>query len=189
MKPALRIVSDTGEILDQHPDVQRLEDEIKGLQRSLASESRRYEELKRDRMAEARKHGAWVQAKACFDAWRIACDHPRAGWPGKGADRFWDIEPFLCEPKYGLDACLRAVAGMAFDHFSVKRKNGTIKHYDEWGRIFKTTDDFEERANRAPKGWREQSPYAEVLDRWKEQPREASTHRNRPRSPDLSPGS
>jgi hypothetical protein len=189
MKPALRIVSDTGEILDQHPDVQRLEDEIRGLQRSLASESRRYEELRRDRAAEAAAHQLWPKAFDVYRCWQQACNHPRATWPGKAGDRFWAIEPFLSKKEYGLIICLRGVAGHAYDHFSVKRKNGTIRHFDEWSRLFSTTDEFEERANRAPKGWQVDPIFASVIERWKEQPREASTHRNRPRSSDLPSGS
>jgi hypothetical protein len=186
VKPALRIVSDTGEILDQHPDVQRLEDEIRGLQRSLASESRRYEELKRDKDAEARAHQLWPKAMAVFKVWQQVTNHPRAVWT---ADRFWLIEPFLRKKEYGLETCLRGVAGIAWDHYSTPRKNGTIRHFNEWERLFKDAGSLEERANAAPKRWREAVMFAEVLDRWKEQPREASTHRNRPRSPARPSGS
>jgi hypothetical protein len=163
MKPALRIVTDTGELLDQHPDIQRLEDEIRGLQRSLASESRRYEELKRDKDAEARAHQLWPKAMAIFEAWKVATNHPRAVWT---ADRFWTIEPFLRKKEYGLDACLRAIAGIAFDHYSAPRKNGTIRRFDEWDRPFKSADDLENRANAAPKGWRELPHFADVLERF-----------------------
>jgi hypothetical protein len=167
MKPArtaLRIVSDTGEILDQHPDVQRLEDEIRGLQRSLASESRRYEELKRDKDAEARAHQLWPKAMAVFHVWQQVTNHPRAVWT---ADRFWLIEPFLRKKEYGLEVCLRGVAGIAWDHYSVPRKNGSIRHFNEWERLFKDAGQLEERANSAPRRWREAPMFADVLERFK----------------------
>jgi hypothetical protein len=175
-RPALRVVNDLGEVLDEHPEVIRLQDEIAGLQRALASESRKLEQLKRDKAAEAAEHQMWPKALDVFRAWQQATNHPRASWPGTAGDRFWAVEPFL--RKYGLEQCLRAVAGMAFDHFSVTRKNGTIRRFDEWGRIFSTTDEFEERANRAPKGWRENPIYGDVIKRWSETRVCADSHQN-----------
>lgn len=155
--------SETHEILEEHPEVTRLQDEVRGLQRALASESRRYEELKRDKDEEARAHQLWPKAMAVFGVWRKATNHPRAVWT---ADRFWVVEPFLRKPEYGLETCLRGVAGIAFDHFSTPRKNGSIRRFDEFERVFKDAGSLEERANAAPKGWREDPVYAEVLERW-----------------------
>jgi hypothetical protein len=159
----LRVIDDTGEVLPEHPEIQRLEDEIKGLERALKTEIRRYEELKRDKDAEARAHQLWPKAMDVFNAWRKATNHPRAVWT---ADRFWVIEPFLKKKEYGLAVCLRGVAGIAFDHFSVRRKNGTVRHFDEFERVFADAKSLEERANAAPKGWRGDPIFAEVLERW-----------------------
>jgi hypothetical protein len=160
----LRVVdTSTGDVLDEHPEVLRLNDEIRGLQRALASESRRYEELKRDKDAEARAHQLWPKAMDIFGAWQKATNHPRSEWT---ADRFWTIEPFLRNRKYGLEVCLRGVAGIAFDHYSTPRKNGSIRRFDEWERVFKSAGDLEERANAAPKGWREDPVFASVLEKW-----------------------
>lgn len=155
--------SETHEILEEHPEVTRLQDEVKGLTRALRKECREHEELKRDKEAEAREHQLWPKAMSIFGAWKTATGHTRSEWDGT---RFWMIEPYLRNSKYGVDVCLRAVAGIAYDHFSVKRKNGTIRHFDEWHRIFLSADALEERASAAPKGWREDPVYAEVLERW-----------------------
>lgn len=159
----LRVVTDTGELLDQHPDVARLEDEIRGLQRALRAECRRYEELKRDKDAEARAHELWPKAMACFEAWKTATNHPRAVWT---ADRFWIIEPWLRKKEYGLETCLRAIAGIAFDCYSVQRKNGSTRYFNEFERCLADAKSIEERANAAPRGWRELPHFAAVLARW-----------------------
>ena len=161
----LHVVDAEGEArpFEDHPEVQRLEDEIRGLERALRAESRRYEELKRDKDAEARAHQLWPKAMACFEAWKKATDHRRAVWT---TDRFWVIEPYLRKKEYGLDTCLRGIAGIAFDHFSVQRKNGSVRHFDEFERVFADAKSLEERANAAPKGWRDQPHFAEVLARF-----------------------
>jgi hypothetical protein len=168
MKPNLRVVTDTGELLDEHPEVIRLQDEIKGLQRALASESRALEQLRRDKAAEAAAHQLWPKALDVYRCWQALTNHPRATWPGRGGDRFWAIEPFLVKKEYGLEVCLRAVVGIAYDHYSVKRRNGSWRRFNEWERVFKDTASFEERANAAPKMWRELPEVVAVLERWPE---------------------
>jgi hypothetical protein len=164
MKPALRIVSDTGEILDQHPDVQRLEDEIRGLTRALKREIRLHEELKRDKDAEARAHQLWPKAMAIFAAWKIATGHSRSDWT---PDRFWQIEPWLRNRKYGVEVCVRAVSGIAFDPFVSRRRNGTVERHDSWELCFRDTCHVEKYASKCPKGWRELPYFADVLERFK----------------------
>jgi hypothetical protein len=97
-----------------------------------------------------------------FQAWQVATGHHRSVF---NADRFFLIQPFLKNTKqYGPEICLRAVAGIAYDCFSVKRKNGTIRRFDEFERAFKDAASVEERANAAPKDWREREPFAAALD-------------------------
>jgi hypothetical protein len=163
VKPALRIVSDTGEILDQHPDVQRLEDEIKGLTRALKREIRLHEELKRDKEAEAAAHELWPQALAVFRVWQQVTGHSRSKWKG---DRFWQIEPWLKDQHYGIVICLKAVAGIAFDPYVTMQKNGRPERHDSWELCFRDTDHVEKYSNKAPRRWREAAMFAEVLERW-----------------------
>lgn len=150
----------TGEIGDaSYPgceECQKKADEIACLHRDLRGWAIRYKELERDRALEAREHALWPVGEMLFRAWRVRCNHPRSPWT---TDRFWDIEPFLSSGKYGktledrVMLCARAIAGAGFDAFTVKRKNGSTKRFDEWTRIHKDSTQFEEFANRAPRGW------------------------------------
>lgn len=66
-------------------------------------------------------------------------------------------EPFLSSGRYGgsledrVMLCARAIAGAGFDAFSVQRRNGSVKRFDEWERIY--GKGFEEFCNRAPRDW------------------------------------
>lgn len=147
---------ETGEVLDPvHCDeCRRKNDEIAGLERDVRGWAVRYAELKRDRDADAREHDMWPVGQQVFRQWRRDCRHPRSVWT---ADRFWLLEPFLTNPRYGKTTedrtrlCLLAVAGAAFDAFTVQRKNGSSKRFDEWERIFESAGSFEEFCNRAPR--------------------------------------
>lgn len=91
-----------------------------------------------------------------FKAWRVRCNHPRSPWT---EDRFWQIEPYLTGGRYGkcledrVRLCARAIAGAGFDAFEKKRRNGTVKRFDEFNRVFGAADQFEDFCNRAPVGW------------------------------------
>jgi hypothetical protein len=153
---------DTGETFDECPTCASKEVELKGLQRDIRAWIKRYDELKRDKEQEAREDALWPQAVRVFQAWQAATGHTRSSF---NADRFFLIQPFLKNTKqYGPEICLRAVAGIAYDCFSVKRKNGTIRRFDEWERCFAGAKEVEERANAAPRDWREREPFAQVLD-------------------------
>jgi hypothetical protein len=159
----LRVVdTDTGEALDEHPEIEALQVIIKGLERDVRTWIKRYDELKRDKEQEAREDALWPQAVRVFQAWQAATGHTRSVF---NAERFFLIQPFLKNTKqYGPEICLRAVAGIAYDCFSVKRKNGTIRRFDEWERCFAGAKEVEERANAAPVDWRVREPFAQALD-------------------------
>lgn len=137
---------ETGEIHEQCPGCARLEDEIAGLVRDIRGWAARFAELKRDKDREARENPLWPKALELFGEWRRLCRHPRAAW---SADRFFLVEPFLCD--YGLELCSRAIAGAAFDAFETTRRNGSVKRHDGWELIFRDRGKFEEFCNRAPK--------------------------------------
>jgi hypothetical protein len=152
---------DTGETFDECPACATKEVELKGLERDVRTWIKRYDELKRDKELEAREDNLWPMAVRVFQAWQKATGHTRSVF---NADRFFLIQPFLKnEKEYGPEICLRAVAGIAYDCFSVKRKNGSIRKFDEWERVFKDAAQLEERANAAPKDWREREPFAQAL--------------------------
>jgi hypothetical protein len=146
--PLVVLNTETGEQTPLSDYVQALEDQISGLQRDIRGWTTRYEELKRDKRRAAKQHPLYADAETAFKHWRAACNHPNSQFT---ADRFWLIEPFLENPKYGLGICMRAVEGAAYDCWEVKRKNGSTKRFDEWERIFKNTGSVEEYANRAPR--------------------------------------
>jgi hypothetical protein len=158
----LRVVDiDTGEALEEHPEIQGLLDEIAGLKRSLAAESRRYAELKRDKEEEARNSQLWPTAVRIFQAWQKATGHSRMAFDYK---RFELVAPHLKRKGHGPEYCLAAVAGRVYDHYSSTRKNGTVIHYWEWERIFENIGSLEESARRVPRDWREREPFAQALD-------------------------
>lgn len=159
----LLVNTETGErheFPDGCPHCSVKDDEIKGLQRDIRGWAARYAELERDKDAEARASKYWPAAVEIFEAWKAATGHKNSEWT---SDRFWLIEPFLRRKKYGYEKCLRAVAGIAFDHFSAQRRNGTTVHYDEWSRCFKGADEVERFVNAAPKNWRTDPIFAALL--------------------------
>lgn len=149
---------DTGELHEPDcADCLRRIDEIAGLERDIRGWAVRYAELKRDKATEAREHPMWPVGEVIFREWRTLCRHPRSPWT---PDRFWSLEPYITGERYGktlddrIAMCRRAVAGAAFDAFTVRRANGTTKRFDEWERIFaEKSGKFEEMCNRAPKEW------------------------------------
>lgn len=149
---------DHGEVRETDcPHCKRKNDEIAGLERDIRGWAVRYRELERNLAVDAREHPMWKVAEGIFREWRTLCRHPRSPWT---PDRFWLIEPFLTSARWGKELderivlCRRAVAGAAFDAFTVTRKNGTAKRFDEWERIFgKGAGGFEDMCNRAPRGW------------------------------------
>jgi hypothetical protein len=155
-QPNLRLVNtETGEVQTECPDCKRLrqelqqaDDVISGLQRDIRGWTIRFEELKRDRMKAAKHHEHYSEVEIAFREWQRHCNHPKSPYT---ADRFWLALPFYENPKYGLKMMIRAVKGAAYDPFEVRRKNGTMKRFDEWERIFKDAGSFEDFCNRAPR--------------------------------------
>lgn len=148
---------DTGELHEPDCDAcGRKNDEIAGLERDIRGWAVRYAELKRDKETEAREHPLWKVGEVIFREWRTLCRHPRSPWT---PDRFWTIEPFLTNTKYGdtidkrVGLCRRAVAGAAYDAYATTRRNGSTHRHDGWDLIFRSADKFEEFCCKAPKGW------------------------------------
>jgi hypothetical protein len=157
--PNLKLVinAETGEVVE--PDClecRRKNDEISGLERDLRGWAVRYAQLKRDKDTDAREHPMWPVGERIFREWRSSCRHPRSPWT---PDRFWVIEPFLTNAKYGQELeqrvalCRRAVAGAAFDPYISRRRNGSEQRHDGWDLIFRSSDKFEQFCCKAPAGW------------------------------------
>ncbi len=135
-----------GSVVDAAALVQKFRDTIDGLQRDIRGWAWRYAELERDKDAEARGHQLWGLGREHFNVWRSLCNHPRSEWT---AERFALALPYLKSKTYEplID---RAIAGIAYDPFVTKRKNGTRQRHDGWHLLFKGTDQFESYVNRAP---------------------------------------
>jgi hypothetical protein len=137
-------------------ELARKDAEIRGLTRDLRGWMVRYRQLEEDKNAEAREHPLFPLGKHLFDGWRRCCNHPKAKWT---EDRFWLLEPFIALPRYGdtLEArvilCCRAIKGAQHDAWSTTRKNGTVRRFDEWDRVYGSAGQFEEFVNKAPRGW------------------------------------
>lgn len=152
----LRVVEhdDNGQIIEPAcPECVRRIDEIAGLERDIRGWAVRYQELARDKAAEAREHPCWDAGEWLFNVWRRECRHMGSRWT---TDRFWIVEPFLSQAKWGktlkarLALCRLAIDGAAFDAFTVTRRNGSTKRFDEWERVFADAKGLEEFAKRAP---------------------------------------
>jgi hypothetical protein len=137
---------ETGEKLDGCPMCAHLNDQLKGAERDIRSWRARYADATRDREAEARRSRFWPVAQELHSHWRGVCSHPRSKWT---ADTFWLVEPHL--RTYGEDMCRRAIDGAAYDPFTKKRKNGSLKRFDDWSLIFRDSMHVEDFANRAPR--------------------------------------
>ncbi len=136
---------------------------LKGAERDINAWRVRYEELRRDKEAEARAHELWDPALDLFNLYNAAAGYYEGRGKPKGcrfsAERFWLILPFL--KAEGPEMCQRAIIGRCSDHHVGQRKNGRPIHYDEFERIFgakgkaaTARDNFEESVRRVPKDWR-----------------------------------
>jgi hypothetical protein len=169
-RPALALVNtETGEsvpFVDQEvaglqAEIQMLRDQLKGADADVNRWRHKYQDLKRDKEAEAREDALWPNAVRLF---RLYCrltgkpDKKTGEWKPRKLtwnwERFEEVRPHL--QKHGLAMCERAIVGRVFHHHSDQRPNGSTIHYYEWGRIFgnlgkgSAIENFEESCNRAP---------------------------------------
>jgi hypothetical protein len=168
-------IDQNGEQHEGTAEVQKLKDKLATETSDRAKWSSKYHDLKRDKEQEALDSPLWPVAVRVFQAWTKATAEVRREAGEKraatlredadfNAERFFLVERFLKNKKYGPEYCLRAVAGIAYDHFPTRRRNGSVKRYDEWERVFKNAKEIEERFAAAPRDWREREPFAQALD-------------------------
>lgn len=105
----------------------------------------RYERLQSQHGQSIKHDPLYDAVKGVHDYWRKKCNHPRTKLDKKA---FELSKPIVRE--YGIEMCKRAVDGCAFDHFEKVMKNGKIKHYDEFTRIFSHVEKFTDYCNRSP---------------------------------------
>jgi len=145
----------SGELIEATPEAlaaenQALSDEVKGLQRNILGWTRKCGDLERDHQAEAEANKHWPTAVRMFAYHQKMCDHPNTEWSW---ERFEMCLPYLKRRKYGLEACLRAIAGARYDCWKKKRRNGTLYRHDGWDVIFSKPGVFEDFVAKAPVDW------------------------------------
>lgn len=118
-----------------------LEAEVRKLTTDSRSWHRRYDNLKADKEAEARRDQLWPRALAIFRYWQMLTGHQKANF---GGERFWIVEPYLRSD--GDAACRCAVRGLVGSDYHMKRgryarRDGPI--YDDFHRPFENRDKFE----------------------------------------------
>ena len=91
------------------------------------------------------------EVESIFAEWQEKCGHKRARL---SSDRFNAIRGLLevSEPEpYPRGAFTAAIEGAAYDHFTVQRKNGDIKRFDDISLICRDGAHFEDFIQRRPK--------------------------------------
>ena len=144
--PALRVVTADGELLDGCPTCEEKDDVIAGLEETVRRLGSTITKLRRDREADAKNSDLWPTVQALYEFWKQECRHPRASLD---VTDFEQAERFV--RKHGEELCRRAIRGIAYDHWTSTRKNGSTKRHDTWEFIFRSNTNFMECVNRAPR--------------------------------------
>ena len=152
--------ADTGEKLDGCPNCEVLQVQLDGRLRDIRSWTARYNDLSRDKEADAKKDPLWPEAGELFNFWKRMTGHKKSEW---SLDRFELVEPFL--KKDGQLLCRIAVVGAAYDPFITRRKNGSLNRHDGFDLIFRNREKFEEMANRAPVGIYKEASWYEAKEK------------------------
>lgn len=144
--PALRIVTQDGELLDRCPDCEERDDVIAGLEETVRRLGSTIQKLRRDRESEARGSEEWGAIEELFGEWKLATKHRRSKFT---TDRFEAALPLY--RSYGPQVFRKAIQGIAYDPFTRIAKNGHMERYDGWENLTKNAGAFERYANRAPR--------------------------------------
>ena len=154
-QPALRLVDpETGELGEEIDGckechrlkmlVQALEKDIDNLEADLRGKRAQIKALKSDREKEARNHPQREAIEELFAYWCEKCNHPRSKLDAERTFRLaWGIE------HYGMAMSKLAIDGAAFDPWVRRRKNGTLKKFDELKLIFRDAPQLEDFVCRA----------------------------------------
>lgn len=122
---------------------------------------RKIDELKADKDRAALNNPHHEQARQLFWHWQQVTNHRNSPWT---TDRFWQIEPFLRQKKYGADLCRRAIDGAAYESWVTERRNGSLEVHSAWEKIFEKAGSVEKYSCRAPRGWN--LSYSAEMETW-----------------------
>lgn len=149
---AVTIDPDSGEQI-ACPGCSERDLQIEMLERDLKGKRLRIGRLEADAASSAHHHQLWPRATRLFDIWRRATGHTRAEW---NAERFEACIPTLRKLD---DATIeRAIAGIAFDPYVSQGKNGRPVRHDWWHTLFKSVENVQRYANKAPRDFKPTKP-------------------------------
>jgi len=144
----LRIIDEQGEILDQCPECNGKDHELRELQRKMKGMARELGELRAERNREALEHKAWPFLVRLFQLWQQECKHPRSRW---SPTRFWAALHLF--DTWGPANFAAAIAGIAYQPNARQLKNGKWEIYDSWELLTRDNGTFERYMKRRPRGW------------------------------------
>lgn len=153
--PHLALVNpETGEVdpeAPSYPDalalLAQLETTIEQLDRRHKGDLLRIARLEADREAAAMNRPENEHVEVIHKLWKAACRKRRPL-------HYTDREHISSAVKaLGFDTCVRAVAGLRFDPYTRRQRNGKVKSYDDLETAFKTYGRVTEYAGRAPQGY------------------------------------
>jgi hypothetical protein len=140
---------ESGEIAPQCPSCEALAVQLRGAETEVRAWRARYANLEGEKDAEARADKAWPTVVRLFGYWQRKCGYPGAKFTPK---RFRLAQPLL--KKFGLEACIRAIDGAAYDPYVTKQRNGKPKLHSGFDLIFRDAEKLENFRDKVPDGWR-----------------------------------
>jgi hypothetical protein len=157
MSPAqhLRLITEDGELAPDAPQTfgealeeienlraerDRLEDDLRGYRLRLA----KAETDREERALQLKENPEVELVHAC---WKRACKR-------RAPLHFTERELIAAAVrKLGLETCLRAIAGAAYDPMTKRRRNGSEERFDKIELIFRRFSNVADFADRAPAEW------------------------------------
>jgi hypothetical protein len=160
---------DTGEIVprevaDLTEQVEKLKTDLRMAQRDVKAKNRRIAEMERDKAQERLNHPRYQDIERIARYWHRKCRGGSGRVNPMSPDRFDAVARILdqerivvvdgkrtTEPMYSMEECKAAVDGLAFDHFTKPRRNGSVQHFDDLELAFRDSKHFEEFRDKAPR--------------------------------------
>jgi hypothetical protein len=159
-----RVADENGELVSPEQlvaEIEKLRVDLKMAQRDVKSKNRRINELEFNAAQDRLTYPRRADVERIFDYWRRKTGHAKAALTPLRFDAIRGILDQqnsdivngrrVKEPAYTLEQCKLAVDGLAFDHFSKPRKNGSVQVFDDVELAFRDGKHFEEFVKKAPK--------------------------------------
>jgi hypothetical protein len=139
------IDSSTGNVIDECPGCKELRNVVVGLEIDLRSANAREIKLREQKEERAEDAPEWEEVARLFAYYRERTGRKKSRFT---ADRFECALPLY--KKNGMDVCMLAIDGIAFDPNTKQQKNGAMEIFNSWQLLFRNQCTLERYANRAP---------------------------------------